>query len=119
MYRQSYLQSRSKDKDVENKPIDTNEEEEGGINWEIGVDIYTLLILYVKYLRIYCGVQGNLLNSKNGSDLKNGNKIKEGSTYLLLFSHQVMSDSLQPHGLWHTRLPCLHYPLEFAQIHVH
>ena len=26
---------------------------------------------------------------------------------LLLFSHSVMSDSLQPHGLQHTRLPCL------------
>ena len=25
---------------------------------------------------------------------------------LLLFSHYVMSDSLQPHGLQHTRLPC-------------
>ena len=28
------------------------------------------------------------------------------STMLLLFSHWVMSDSLQPHGLQHTRLPC-------------
>ena len=26
--------------------------------------------------------------------------------YLLFFSHQVMSDSLQPHGLQHSRLPC-------------
>ena len=26
--------------------------------------------------------------------------------FLLLFSHQVMSDSSQPHGLQHTRLPC-------------
>ena len=25
---------------------------------------------------------------------------------LLLFSHSVMSDSLQPHGLQHSRLPC-------------
>ena len=25
---------------------------------------------------------------------------------LLLFSHSVVSDSLQPHGLQHTRLPC-------------
>ena len=25
---------------------------------------------------------------------------------MLLFSHSVMSDSLQPHGLQHTRLPC-------------
>ena len=42
---------------------------------------------------------------------------KESSTYcfwiweyeisnLLLISHSVMSDSLQPHGLQHTRLPC-------------
>ena len=23
------------------------------------------------------------------------------------FSHSVLSDTLQPHGLWHTRLPCL------------
>ena len=34
--------------DVENKPMDTKEEEEGGMRWEIGVDIYTLLILYIK-----------------------------------------------------------------------
>ena len=35
--------------------------------------------------------------------------------YLLLFSHWVMSDSLQPNGLQHARLPFLHYLLEFAQ----
>ena len=28
------------------------------------------------------------------------------SPYLLLFSHSVVSDSLQPHGLQHARLPC-------------
>ena len=27
-------------------------------------------------------------------------------TYIVQFSHAVMSDSLQPHGLQHTRLPC-------------
>ena len=26
--------------------------------------------------------------------------------WLLLFSHSVMSDFLQPYGLWHARLPC-------------
>ena len=26
--------------------------------------------------------------------------------WLLLFSHSVVSDSLRPHGLQHTRLPC-------------
>ena len=42
------------------------------------------------------------------------------STSLLLFSHSVMSNSLQSHGLQHTRLPCpfpAHLP-EFAQTHI-
>ena len=39
---------------------------------------------------------------------------------LLLFSHSVMSDSLRPHGLQHTRLPSPSLSLsEFAQTHVH
>ena len=38
---------------------------------------------------------------------------------LLLFSHPVMSDSLRPHGLQHTRPPKLHHLLTFAQVHVH
>ena len=38
---------------------------------------------------------------------------------MLLFSHSVMSDSLQPHGLQHTRLPVLHHLPELAQTHVH
>ena len=36
--------------------------------------------------------------------------------YLLLFSHSVVSDALQPHGLQHTRLPVLHHLSELAQI---
>ena len=35
---------------------------------------------------------------------------------VLLFSCSVMSNSLQPHGLWKARLPC---PSLFAQTHVH
>ena len=31
---------------------------------------------------------------------------KKKSKYLLLFSSSVVSDSLQPHGLQHARLPC-------------
>ena len=38
---------------------------------------------------------------------------------LLLFSRSVVSDSLRPHGLRHTRLLCPHCLLEFAQIHIH
>ena len=35
-----------------------------------------------------------------------------------MFSHQVMSDSLRPHGLQHTSFSVLCYLSEFAQIHV-
>ena len=38
---------------------------------------------------------------------------------LLLLSHSVMSDSLRPNGLQHTRPPIAHYVLEFAQTDVH
>ena len=31
----------------------------------------------------------------------------------------VVSDSLQPHGLQHTKLPCPYQFLELAQTHVH
>ena len=36
----------------------------------------------------------------------------------ILFSHLVMSDSFQSHGLQHARLPCPSLP-EFAHTHVH
>ena len=38
---------------------------------------------------------------------------------LLLFSHSVVSDSLQPHGLQHTRLPFPTPSPELPQTHVH
>ena len=34
--------SRNRDTDIEIKHMDTNEEREDGMNWEIGTDIYTL-----------------------------------------------------------------------------
>ena len=34
------------------------------------------------------------------------------------FSRSVVSNSLQPHGLQHTRLPVHHHLLEFTQTHV-
>ena len=33
-------------------------------------------------------------------------KVNQLYVYILLFSRQAMSDSSQPHGLQHTRLPC-------------
>ena len=47
-YRLSYLQNRNRDTDIENKCTDTKGGREGGMNWEIEVDIYTLLILVIK-----------------------------------------------------------------------
>ena len=38
---------------------------------------------------------------------------------LLLFSHSVMSDSLWPQGLQHTRFPVLHYFPELSHTYVH
>ena len=46
--RRSYLQSRDRDTDVENKHTDTKGKGRGGMNWEIGIDIYTLLTLCIK-----------------------------------------------------------------------
>ena len=41
------------------------------------------------------------------------------SLFLLLFTSSVVSDSLWPHELQHTRIPRLHGLPEFAQTHVH
>ena len=41
-YKWTYLQNRNRLTDVENKLKVTKGEGGGGINWEIGIDIYTL-----------------------------------------------------------------------------
>ena len=41
------------------------------------------------------------------------------TSFRLLFSSQVLSDSLWPHGLQHARFPVLHYLPEFPQTRVH
>ena len=45
--------------------MDTKREREGGMNWEIGIDIYTLLILCVKQItnETYSTAQGTLLRA--------------------------------------------------------
>ena len=45
-YRWSYLQSRNRETDVENKHMDTKGERGDGMNWEIGIDIYTIDTMY-------------------------------------------------------------------------
>ena len=45
-----YLQSRNRNTDVENKPMDTKGNRGCGMNWEIDIDICTLLILCIKWI---------------------------------------------------------------------
>ena len=59
----------------------------------------------------------------NRRDVK-GKGEKERYTHLkqfssVQFSHSVMSDSLQPHGLQQARPPCPYKHPEFTQTHVH
>ena len=42
------LFAKQKQTDVENKCMNTKREKEGGNNWEIGIDLYTLLIVCIK-----------------------------------------------------------------------
>ena len=44
-YRWPYLQRRNRDSDVENKSMDTKGDGGSGMNWEIGIDIYTLICI--------------------------------------------------------------------------
>ena len=43
----------------------------------------------------------------------------ENLNRIIQFGHSVVSDSLRPHGLQHTRPPCPSLTPEFAQTHVH
>ena len=44
------MQSRNGDTDVQNKCMDTKKERRDGMSWEIGLDIYTLLMLCKKHI---------------------------------------------------------------------
>ena len=61
----SYLQSRNRDTAIENKCMDIKGEREAGMNWEIGIDRYTLLTLCINRqpMRTYCVTQETLLSS--------------------------------------------------------
>ena len=60
-YRLTYLQGRNRHADVQNGRVDTGEGGRGGgMNWEIGIDIYTLPC--VKQI-----ASGNLLYSTGSS----------------------------------------------------
>ena len=60
-YRWFHLQHRDSDTDIEIKQMDT-EGENFGVNWEIGVEIYVLVIICIKYI-----ANENLLYSTGNS----------------------------------------------------
>ena len=82
-HRWIYLQNGNRVTDVKNKLKVTSGRGRSGIEWEIRTDIHTAL--YIKWI-----TDKNLLYSISS----------------VQFSHSVVSDSLQPHGLQHTRLLC-------------
>ena len=47
-YRWSYLQSRNRDTDRENKCLATKKERGGGMNWETWIDMYTHIGTLIK-----------------------------------------------------------------------
>ena len=49
-YRWSYLQNRNRDTEVGEKHLDMKRKSwgMGGMNWEVGIDIFTLLMLCIK-----------------------------------------------------------------------
>ena len=64
-------------------------------------------IIYPHILKLLC--------SQNKLFTESCNAWKANSQ----FSHSVMSDSLRPRGLQHTRFPCHHQLPELTQTHVH
>ena len=44
-YKRTYLQIRNRDTDIENKCMETKGGRWGGMNWEIGINIYVLLCI--------------------------------------------------------------------------
>ena len=48
--RRSQFQGTNTDTDAENKSTDTQGEGEGGMDWEMGIDTNTLLILCIKQI---------------------------------------------------------------------
>ena len=46
----SYLQSRNRDTDIQNKHVHEGGKRWSGKNQETGIDIYTVLILWIKYI---------------------------------------------------------------------
>ena len=52
--------------------------------------------------RLLCGLICTHINSQPHA---RPSAWERTALFLLLFSHSVVSNSLQPHGLWHSRLP--------------
>ena len=72
------------------------------------------------YLLGRCALQCSFILSASRTYCNTlSNSTAWGLLSSLLFSHSVMSNTLQPHGLQHARLPCPSISPGAAQTHVH
>ena len=89
-----YLQSRNRNTDLENKHTDTKQEgSHERTNQEVGIDIYTLMTLWIKQI-----TNENLLYSIRNSVLC--------GDIVVVVNCSIVSDSLQLYGLELTRFFC-------------
>ena len=78
------------------------------------------LLDYYKQQKVKDFKKTNLCKDKFCNNCKKvKNILNNAKHYLLFFSHSVVSDSVQPHGLQQPGIPILHYLMEFAQTHVY
>jgi len=100
----------SRSRDTENKRMDTKVGRGGGMNWEIGIDIHTLLLLsHFSCVRL-CATPETAAHqaplslgfSRQEHQLPFPSPVHESEKWK--WSRSVMSDSLRPHGLQPTRL---------------
>ena len=77
------MQGRNRDADVENRYVDIQGEEEGGTNWEIRTDIYTLSCVKRELVGSCCIAQGAQLSAID--DLEGwdgGGRLKRDGLYI-------------------------------------
>ena len=85
-------------------------EEGGNRSWDVWMASLTQWIWFEQPLGHSEGREAGVLQSTDSQRVRHNlatkqqQPVREDSS--VQFSHSVMSDSLQPHGLQHTRLPC-------------
>ena len=110
-HRWTYLQSRNRE--TENKWMETKEGRMGEMDWEVGTDVYTLLLLLSRFSRVrLCATPETAAHQaplslgfsrqEHSSGLPFPSPMHESEKWK--WNRSVVSDSSGPHGLQPTRL---------------